>query len=225
MRDPQQFFPTRWEKHMTQQDHQYLKFDRLTPDGNEGVGVQMDYLECVYGTRYYIFNKVNGQINATHDNSLELTEFKGHFSPFDLDNLESKVCRLAVRNKHEEDLLEPQDALQGCDSDSNLRSQNLEELTGMGFDENNYSPIPPVGKTALQQGAARLTSTPKPMVEGDLNILDPTHNRGKISFTATQEQVETVIRPSRGGPMKNSDARGQTQPSTSTHGSTGRPWV
>ena len=25
-------------------------FDRLTPDGNEGVGVQMDHLECAYGT-------------------------------------------------------------------------------------------------------------------------------------------------------------------------------
>ena len=25
-------------------------FNRLTPDGNEGVGVQMDYLERAYGT-------------------------------------------------------------------------------------------------------------------------------------------------------------------------------
>ena len=174
-------------------------FDRLTPNGNEGVGVQIDYLECAYRTRYYIIvNKVNGQINAIHDDSLELTEFKGRFSSFDLDNLESKVCRLAVENKYEEDLFEPQDALQGCDSDSNLRSQNLEELTGMGFDENNYSPIPPVGKNASQQEATRLTSTPKLIVEADLNILDPTHNRGKVnrinSFTATQEQVETVIK-------------------------------
>ena len=108
-------------------------FDRLTPDGNEGVGVQMDYLECAYGTRYYVINKVNGQINAIHDDSLELTEFKGHFSPFDLDNLESKVCRLAVRNKYEEDLLEPQDALQGCDSDSNLRTTQFGRIDRYGF--------------------------------------------------------------------------------------------
>ena len=147
-------------------------FNRLTPDGNEGVGVQIDYLEHAYRTRYYIIDKVNGQINAIHDNSLELTKFKGCFSPFDLDNLELKVCRLAVRNKYEEDLLEPQDTFQGCDSDSNSRSQNLEVLTGMSFDENNYSPIPPVGKTALQQGATWLTSTPKPMVEANLNISD-----------------------------------------------------
>ena len=100
-------------------------------------------------------------------------------------------------------------------------------MTGMGFDENNYSPIPLVGKTALQHGAARLTSTPKLMVESSLNISDPTHNRGRVnrinSFAATQEQVETVIKSSKGGPVKNSDARGQTQPSTSTHGNTGRP--
>ena len=70
----------------------------------------MDYLECAYGTLYYIIDKVDGQINAIYGNSLEVTEFKGRLSPFDLDNLELKVCRLAVRNKSEEDLLEHQDA-------------------------------------------------------------------------------------------------------------------
>ena len=52
-------------------------FDRLTPNGNKGVGVKLDYLECTYGTRYYVIDKVNGDINAIHDQSLELTEFKG----------------------------------------------------------------------------------------------------------------------------------------------------
>ena len=66
-------------------------FNRLTPNGNEGVGVQMDYLEHAYETRYYVINNVNGQINAIHDDSLELTEFKGRFSPFDLDELKRKV--------------------------------------------------------------------------------------------------------------------------------------
>ena len=63
-------------------------FDRLTPNSNEVLGVQMDYLEHAYETKYYIIDKVNGQTNAIHDGSLELTEFKGHFSPFDLDELE-----------------------------------------------------------------------------------------------------------------------------------------
>ena len=124
-------------------------FNRLTPNGNEGVGVQIDYLECAYGTIYYVINKVDGQINAIHDDSLELTEFKGCFSLFDLDNLEFKVCRLAVRDGYEENLFEHQDTFQGCDSNSN--SQNSEESTGAGFDENNFSPILPHSKELQNQ--------------------------------------------------------------------------
>ena len=78
-------------------------FDRLTHNGNEGVGVKIDYLECTYGTRYYVIYKVNGDINAIHDESKKLTEFKGRFSPFDLENLEAKICRLA-EDKDEEDI-------------------------------------------------------------------------------------------------------------------------
>ena len=197
-------------------------FDRLTPNGNEDVGVQIDYLERAYGTRYYIINKVNSQINAIHDDSLELTEFKGHFSPFDLDNLELKVCRLAIGDKYEEDVFEPHGALQRHYSDANSRTQNMEELTGMGFNEINYSSIPPVSKVTSQQGTTRPTSTPKPMVGTDLNISDPTHNKGKItrinSFTTTQEQTDTATKQSKGGPVKSSDTRGHLQPSTSTQG-------
>ena len=79
----------------------------------------------------------------------------------------------------------------------------------MGFDENNYSPIPPVSKVASQQGATRPTSTPKLTIAADLNTSDPTHNRGKFnridSFTATQEHVDTVTKQSKGGPVKSSE--------------------
>ena len=152
-------------------------FDRLTPNSNEGVGVQIDYLEHRYETKYYVVDKVNGQINAIHDDSLELTEFKGHFSPFNLEELEMKVCRLADQNKDEDDLPQPQDTPQAHNSDSNLGSHSTEDMTGMGFDPNNYSPIPPVGNAVLQQGAALPTSTSKPVGEADLNISDPTHNQ------------------------------------------------
>ena len=30
----------------------------------------------------------------------------------------------------------------------------MEDMTGMGFDPNNYSPIPPVGNAPPKQGAA-----------------------------------------------------------------------
>ena len=177
-------------------------FDRLTPNGNKGVGVQIEYLEHAYRTRYYVIDKVNSQINAIHDDSLELTEFKGRFSPFNLDNLELKVCRLVIEDKYEEDVFESQDAPQRHYSDSNPRAQKMEEYKGMGFDENIYSPIPPVSRVTSQQGTTRPTSTPKPMVGTDLNISDPTHNRGKIkrinSFTTTQERMDTEIKQSKG---------------------------
>ena len=114
-------------------------FDRLTPNGNEGVGVKIDYLECAYGTRYYIINKINSDINAIHDQSFELTEFKGRFSPFDLDDLEAIVCRLANGARDVEDAVGQQNTPRTCSMD--LRTLNMEEYKGMGFDENNYSPI------------------------------------------------------------------------------------
>ena len=99
----------------------------------------------------------------------------------------------------------------------------------MGFNENNYSPIPPVSKVISQQGTTRPTSTPKPMVGAELNISDPAHNRGKInrinSFTVTQEQMDTVMKQSKGGPVKSLDTRGHSQSSTTTHGDTNRPHV
>ena len=202
-------------------------FNRLTPNGNEGVGVQIDYLECAYGTRYYVIDKVNGQINAIHDDSLKLTEFKGRFSPFNLDNLESKLCRLAIGDKYEENVFGSQDTLQRQYSDIDPRVQNMEEYESMGFDENNYSPIPLVSRVTSQQGSTRPTSTLKPMEGIDLNISDPTHNRGKVnrvnSFTTIQEQKDTVRKQSKGGPVKSLEARSQTQPTTSNQGESCRP--
>ena len=50
-------------------------FGRQTPDGNEGVGVRIPYLEHVHGTRYFVVDKVNGNISAIHDNCIEPTDF------------------------------------------------------------------------------------------------------------------------------------------------------
>ena len=102
----------------------------------------------------------------------------------------------------------------------------MEELVCMGFNENNYSPIPPV---ISQQGTTRPMSPPKAAVATDLNTSDPTHNRGKInrinSFTTTQEQMDTAMKQSKGGPVKRSDARSHQQPSTSTQGETCTPQI
>ena len=202
-------------------------FDRLIPNGNEGVGVQINYLECVYGTKYYVVDKVNIKINAIYDDSLELMEFKGHFSPFNLEELEMRVCRLSNQNKDEDDLPEPQLVPQIQDLDSNLGSPSIEDMTGMSFDSNNYSPIPPVGNAASQKsGTALPTSTPRPIGGADFNTLDPTHNRGKAkiidSFTESQEPPKKSS-----GKVKSSQEnqhKNEPQPSTSSQTPSNGEW-
>ena len=96
-------------------------------------------------------------------------------------------------------------------------------MTGMGFDPNNYSPIPPVGSAASQQqGAALPTSTPRPIGGADFNTSDPTHNRGKAkiinSFTEYQEPPK---KSSKGGKIKSSQGvQREREPQLSTSSKT-----
>ena len=54
-------------------------FGRQIPDGNEGVGVKIPYLECAYDTQYCMVDKINGNICAIHENSIEPTDYCGWF--------------------------------------------------------------------------------------------------------------------------------------------------
>ena len=118
-----------------------------------------------------------------------MTEFKGCFSPFDLDELEARICRLANGARDEEDAVEQQNAPRLHSTDP--RTLNMEEYEGMGFDENNYSLILPVSGESSKRITPRPTSTPKPDDKLILNRSDPTDNRGKInrvnSFEVAQE--------------------------------------
>ena len=77
----------------------------------------------------------------------------------------------------------------------------------MGFDENNFSPIPPVNQASSQSIAPRPTSTPKPEDEQILNSSDPTHNRGKInrvnSFNTSQGWAVAVLKNSQRRTLQN----------------------
>ena len=57
-------------------------FGRQTSDGNGGIGVEMPYFEHAYSTKYYVVNKINVNIGVIHENSIESTDFFGHFGPF-----------------------------------------------------------------------------------------------------------------------------------------------
>ena len=49
----------------------------------------------------------------------------------------------------------------------------MEMYEGMGFDENNCSPIPPVSQATSQSRDLRPTSTPKPEEEQNFEQLGP----------------------------------------------------
>ena len=53
--------------------------------------------------KYYVVNQVNGHINVIHDDSKESTEFTSCFSPFDLNELELKVCKLEDHQNGQDD--------------------------------------------------------------------------------------------------------------------------
>ena len=80
-----------------------LIFGRQTPDGNEGVGVEIPYLEHVYGTKHYIVDKIMGNISAIHEYNIKPTNFFAHFSPFNLKDLEFDVCRIADCHNSKDD--------------------------------------------------------------------------------------------------------------------------
>ena len=199
-------------------------FDRLTPNGNEGVGVKLDYLERAYGTRYFVINTVNGDINAIHNESLELTEFKGRFRPFDLDDLEARICKLSKRAGDEGDAEEQHITPRLHLRDP--RTLNMDEYEGMGFDMNNYSLIQPINWESPKNVNPRPTSMPK-LDDLILNRLDPTDNRGKIkrvnSFEIAQERAASSLKISKGGPVKGVSTKIQHRPSTSHQAEQRRP--
>ena len=157
------------------------------------------------GTKYYVVYKINGQINAIHDDGLELTGFMSHFIP------------------------EQQQPPQAQDSDSNSGLQSIEDLTGMGFCSPNYSPILLV-RNANQQQPMVLLLTSTPILDGGLglNTLDPTHNRGKVkiinSFTEPQEPPKKSLK---GGKVKSSQGmqlKNEPKLSTSSHTPSNSSW-
>ena len=193
-------------------------FDRLTPNGNEGVGIRLDCLQRAYGTKYFVIDKVNGDINAIHDESLELTEFKGRFRPFDLDDLEIKIDRLSKRARDEEDDEEQEITPRLRLRDT--RTLNMDAYEGMGLDMNKYSPIQPINRESQKLVTPRPTSTPK-LDDLILNRSDPTDNRGKIkrinSFEIAQERAINSGKIPKGGPVKRAGSRILQGPSTSSH--------
>ena len=142
-----------------------------------------------------------------------------------MDELEIKVWRLADRQEDEDVCTQGVPAPQQpttCQAEklvTNSSLQSIEDLTGMGFDSPNYSPIPPVRNTAPQwpRGSV-LTSTPIPNGGLGLNISDLTHNKGKASIVDSLANSEEIQKKSsKGGKVKSSQgAQPKNKPQLST---------
>ena len=85
---PNNFYPPDGKNSRISQIVNKWVFGRQTPDDNEGVGVEIPYLECAYGTKHYVVDKITGN-SAIHQDNLEPTDFFGCFGQFDLKEL---VC-------------------------------------------------------------------------------------------------------------------------------------
>ena len=92
---------------------------------------------------------------------------------------------------------------------------NMEEYEGMGFDENNYSPIQLINWESPKLITPRPTSMPKLDDKLILNRSDPTDNRGKVkrvnSFEIAQEQAASLLKISKGGPVKSTGTKNSTE--------------
>ena len=60
-------------------------------------------MEQAYSTKYHMVDKINGNISAFHNNSIEPADFFGCFSPFNLKELGFNVCRVADHHNSEDD--------------------------------------------------------------------------------------------------------------------------
>ena len=48
------------------------EFDRKTISGNEGFVLDIPFLECAFGTKYYVVDQINGEMMGIFDNKVEV---------------------------------------------------------------------------------------------------------------------------------------------------------
>ena len=68
------------------------EFERKTIDGNEGFVLQIPFLECAFGTTYYVVDKQNGHMMDIFNDKLEGIDCDAQMKPFNLAQLSSNDC-------------------------------------------------------------------------------------------------------------------------------------
>ena len=179
---------------------------------------------------------------------IESTEFMGCFCPFNLEELELKLCKIMDYHENVDDSrldddrkkvtqsipslqqpLQPNQQGSSNNSDLNSRLRNIDDLTDKGFSSPDYSSIPTVRTTASScpAGTGIPTLTPRKVGGSNFNNSDLTHNRGKAKIVDSFAGILDQLKQTKGCKIKNSQSdQTNTQPSTSSHISprnTGRP--
>ena len=65
------------------------EFERQTIDNNEGFVLQIPFLECAFGTLYYVIDEQNGHMMGIIDDQLQSTDCGTQMEPFNLAQLKS----------------------------------------------------------------------------------------------------------------------------------------
>ena len=70
------------------------EFERKTIDGNEGFVLQIPFLECAFGTKYFIVDKQNGSMLGIFDDKVETISAEAQMKPFNLAQLSHMVTTI-----------------------------------------------------------------------------------------------------------------------------------
>ena len=74
------------------------EFDRKTIDGNKGFVLQIPFLECAFGTVYYVVDKKNSHMGI-FDDKLEDIQCDAQMKPFNLAQLSQMIATLEQRKQ------------------------------------------------------------------------------------------------------------------------------
>ena len=70
------------------------EFDRKTIDGNEGIVLEIPFLEGAFGTKYFVVDKITGSVVGIFDDKVELVEAEAQLQPFNLAQLQHVIYTL-----------------------------------------------------------------------------------------------------------------------------------
>ena len=75
------------------------EFERKTIDGNRGFVLQIPFLECAFGTTYYVVDKQKSHMMGIFNDKLEDINFDAQIKPFNLAQLSQMIATLKQRKQ------------------------------------------------------------------------------------------------------------------------------